>query len=78
MPDRFDAQGVNPGLANQKAPQPEIIHLKCPNQRCKSVRATELNKQVTNEVQGAPHNRMYQCVECMHIWGVPTGGYVAF
>jgi hypothetical protein len=78
MSDRFDTQGVNPGLANQQAPEPEVVHLKCPNQRCKSVRAVELNKKQMNETQGAPHNRMYQCVECKHVWGVPTGGYAAF
>jgi DNA-directed RNA polymerase subunit M/transcription elongation factor TFIIS len=77
MPNRFDATGVNPGLANQGAPEPEIIHMKCKNQRCTSVRAIELNKQPRNETQGAPHNRTYQCVECRHVWGVPTGGYAA-
>jgi DNA-directed RNA polymerase subunit M/transcription elongation factor TFIIS len=78
MPNRFDATGVTPGLANRKPNEPEIIHLKCKNQRCKSVRAVELNKQPLNETQGAPHNRMYQCVECNHVWGVPTGGFASF
>lgn len=78
MPDRFDAQGVAPGLANRQSPEPEIVHLKCPNQRCKSVRAIKVNPQSMNETQGAPHNRTYQCVECKHVWGVATGGYAAF
>lgn len=77
MPNRFDAQGTSPGLANQSTPQPKTIHMKCANKRCNSVRAIELNQQSVNEVQGAPHNRTYQCVECRHVWGVPTGGFVA-
>lgn len=77
MPNRFDEQGVNPGLSNQQAPEPEIIHMKCTNQRCTSVRAVQLNKQPTNETQGQPHNRTYQCVECRHVWGVSTGGFAA-
>jgi hypothetical protein len=77
MTDRFNVQGSNPGLVSQEAKEPEVIHLKCPNQRCKSVRAIRVNPQPTNETQGAPHNRTYQCVECRHVWGVATGGYAA-
>jgi DNA-directed RNA polymerase subunit M/transcription elongation factor TFIIS len=78
MVDRFDAHGVGPGLANQKEAEPKVIHLKCPNSRCKSVRAIQITPQPTNETQGAPHNRTYQCVECKYVWGVSTGGYAAF
>lgn len=78
MPDRFDSQGVAPGLVNPKVPEPEIVHLKCPNQRCKSVRAIKVNSSPTIDSQGAPHNRTYQCVECKNVWVVATGGYAAF
>lgn len=69
----FDPKGTAPGLT-PSAGQPKVIHLKCKNENCKSVRAIEIVTAPTVEGMGATHSRLYQCVECKHSWPVTVGG----
>jgi DNA-directed RNA polymerase subunit M/transcription elongation factor TFIIS len=78
MSNRFDVEGTAPGLANSATPEVEVVHMKCPKNGCKSVRATEVIQQNNNPNMGATHLRIYQCIECRHTWPVNTGGFVNF
>lgn len=74
----FDKTGVAPGLVAENKPEPKIQHMKCRNEECKSMQAHEIVTGSTPAGAGAPHNRLYQCVTCLHTWSLGVGGSVNF
>jgi hypothetical protein len=72
----FDPKGTQPGLANQGAKEPPLVHMKCRQEDCDSMRAQEIPVQSGMPNAGAAHNRMYRCVKCANTWSMSVGGYV--
>jgi hypothetical protein len=72
----FDPKGTTPGLMTESKPQPTIHHMRCRNENCTSIQATEIVMGSTPEGAGASHNRLYQCVKCRHTWTLGVGGSV--
>jgi len=72
----FDKTGVSPGLVPEAKPGPKMIHMKCRNDSCTSIQATEITSGAAPEGSGASHQRLYQCVKCNHTWHLSVGGSV--
>lgn len=73
-----DPKGLSPGLAPGAQQQPTVINLKCQDDRCGSIEATEI--QLAEKVRGAPSpsQRVYRCVKCGLTRSLNVGGSVTF
>jgi len=54
---------------SQPNEKPESLNLKCPNKKCKSITAIQLQ-------YPAKGTRMYQCTECKRTWPITVGGQI--
>lgn len=73
----FDQKGTQPGLFSVQKAEIETFNMKCPRVGCASTVATEMNATGNLPNIGAPHNRLYRCMECNHTWTLGVGGYVS-
>lgn len=72
MTDRFNAEGVQPGLTASR-PTEKTINLKCRSSRgCDSLEAVEV------KLEGPAHHgqRLYRCAKCGHTTSLSVGGHI--
>lgn len=70
----FDPKGTEPGALPQE-PAPKQVAIRCKNERCTSMSATEVHQQQTDV---APSYRLYRCTKCGHAWSISVGGHAGF
>lgn len=74
----IDPKGVAPGLVPGAQAQPKLLNMKCAEETCDSIQATEI--QLGEQARGAPvpSHRIYRCVKCGRTRSLSVGGYAHF
>jgi hypothetical protein len=74
----IDPTGTSPGLIPGAQAEPKTLNMKCVDERCGSMEATEI--QLGEKVRGAPapSQRVYRCVKCGRTRSLTVGGNVDF